>query len=136
MMMIEMPLQERMTRRHKTFGNGVAEKNIKKKKSNFGRNFAHFLILSWLGSCCRSLIPSCTNMTATFDPSYTAEQLHADIEAGKVSGFYGGSYISSQGYKRIVLPIPQETCQISFSFGAAPHLNTLPAIDFVDSSYI
>jgi len=31
-------------------------------------------------------------MAATFDSSYQATQLHADVEAGKVSGFYGGSY--------------------------------------------
>lgn len=33
-------------------------------------------------------------MSATYDSNYTGSQLHADVDAGKVSGFYGGSYIS------------------------------------------
>ena len=39
------------------------------------------------------------HMSATHDSAYTGSQLHADVEAGKVSGFYGGSYISKQDYK-------------------------------------
>lgn len=35
-------------------------------------------------------------MSATFDETYNAQALHADVDAGKVSGFYGGSYISFQ----------------------------------------
>jgi hypothetical protein len=41
-------------------------------------------------------------MSATYDSTYESAQLHADVEAGKVSGFYGGSYISYKGYKSAI----------------------------------